>query len=204
MQLHAPLRSTSTSPCHIRPESVTVLDTGSPIRPGQASALPRPGRPNSGYPTKWRNCPSHSTPNSPASSERRQLSTRATSCVPTNGVVTDVPPTFRRHRRRESGEKSLLVLRDHRLHRSATSPTHGVPQVACRHGRSRIGLLPRPGNCLVPTEGRAFYKPEPSRPTGGVTAGEPLRGPPGYCLERRHPAARAPDSSAMYAFEYRR
>ena len=43
-------RTTSTSPCRIRPESVTVLETGSPIRRGRANTLPRPGRPHPGLP----------------------------------------------------------------------------------------------------------------------------------------------------------
>ena len=73
-------------------------------------------------------------------------------------------------------------------------PTPDVPRVDGLNQRARVELHPRPGNCPVPTEGPAFIHPRRSWRTGRLGAGVSRRRHAGYCLERRHPAARASPS----------
>ena len=77
------------------------------------------------------------------------------------------------------------------LQRASQRPTPEVPRDDCLDKRVRVELHPRPGKRLVPTEGRHSIDPRLWRHVERVAADARPRSDADYCLERRHPAARA-------------
>ena len=89
------------------------------------------------------------------------------------------------------GEPRCHPLRVPGLQQASPRPTPDVPRIDCLGERFRVELNPRPGICLVPTEGRCNRPAAAECHAERAGAGTRHRGNVDYYLERRHPAARA-------------
>ena len=93
---------------------------------------------------------------------------------PTPPATRTNPPTRRR-------------FPDGGLHCARSSLTHEVPEVDCQRRNVLVVLLPRPGNCPVPTEGRAFIRRTLPQRTERLAASSPPHGYSGHWLGRAIP-----------------
>ena len=135
-----------------------------------------------------------------ASSATARLRQNNTKLPSGTGVPATSPtsPDLRRHPQPLLSRFATVACGDPRYHplrlpglqQASPWPTPDVPNIDCLGKRVHVESHPRPGKCPVPTEGRASIGPRLLRHAERVGAGA-WSPHSDYCLERRHPAARA-------------